>query len=332
MSTSGKDLTTLGTRVVFNRTLRHIVNVSNLIDSVERGGNLADLLNKLMEDGTLSNDQVSPILSVILVSRMNLPFRSANLPETVSNFDSVVASFKKWNNVDMVIAYHHPNLGILPVNPSNASHWASVHEVKKDELIVVYVRALNNDRAVAEKALDALFELLAGKTPAEVPGFIDAGRVRPAPSPIPPRPAPAAVPSPQSAPAGQAAAPQPAAAPTAVAGPAPAGKNLTPKYSVQVSNELFHNGNVEAWKNIIESYQAAYPDCKVIVYHEGELIQDLNSLFKWGKVKHGGLIMFQVAGATIKGVSRLQKYLYEGASKRYEAFMKHDVNKVLSLF
>ena len=89
---------------------------------------------------------------------------------------------------------------------------------------------------------------------------------------------------------------------------------------------------MEAWKNIIESYEAKHVGNKVIVYHEGELIQDLNSLFKWGKVKHGGVIMFQVAGAQIKGVSRLQKYLHEGASSRFEAFMKHDINKVLNLF
>ncbi|MFN3247226.1 MAG: hypothetical protein ACK42K_11055, partial [Leptonema sp. (in: bacteria)] len=79
-------------------------------------------------------------------------------------------------------------------------------------------------------------------------------------------------------------------------------------------------------------YEAKYPDCKVIVYHEGELIQDLNSLFKWGKVKHGGVIMFQVIGENIKGVSRLQKYLHEGASPRFESFLKKDVNKVLNLF
>ena len=89
---------------------------------------------------------------------------------------------------------------------------------------------------------------------------------------------------------------------------------------------------MEAWKNIVESYETSHPGNKVIVFHEGELIQDLNSLFKWGKVKHGGVIMFQVAGTNIKNVSRLQKYLFEGASKRFEAFMKHDVNKVLPLF
>ena len=100
----------------------------------------------------------------------------------------------------------------------------------------------------------------------------------------------------------------------------------------QVSNELFHNGNVEAWKNIIEAYETSFEGNKVYVFYEGEYIKDLNSLFKWGKVKHAGLIMFQIVGPQIKGVSKLQKYLYEGASARFETFMKHDVNKALRLF
>ena len=30
-------------------------------------------------------------------------------------------------------------------------------------------------------------------------------------------------------------------------------------YSILVTNELFHNGNVEAWKKIIQSYTTKYP-------------------------------------------------------------------------
>jgi hypothetical protein len=112
-----------------------------------------------------------------------------------------------------------------------------------------------------------------------------------------------------------------------------AGKgNMTPKYSIEVSNELFHNGNVEAWKKIIESFTTTYSDLDVYIYHGGELVNDINSLFKWGKVKHGDSIFFQVAGENIKGVSKLQKYLFEGASPRFEQFLKIGVGQVLRLF
>jgi len=120
--------------------------------------------------------------------------------------------------------------------------------------------------------------------------------------------------------------------PTPAAVAAAGKKNMTPKYAVTVTNELFHNGNVEAWKRIIESFKVSHPDLDVLIFHEGEKINDINSLFKWGKVKHGDPIFFQVVGENIRDVSKLQKYLFEGASPRFEQFLKIAVGKVLNLF
>jgi hypothetical protein len=107
---------------------------------------------------------------------------------------------------------------------------------------------------------------------------------------------------------------------------------MTPMYSVVVANELFHNGNVEAWKRIVASYAAKYPALQVYIYYEGERILDINSLFKWGKVKHGSSIQLAVSGNDIKDVAKLQRYLIQGASKQYEAFLHGQVNTVLKLF
>lgn len=107
---------------------------------------------------------------------------------------------------------------------------------------------------------------------------------------------------------------------------------VTPKHSVSVTNELFHNGNVEAWSNILESYKSKYPGLDVHVFHDGQKIANINALFKWGKVKNGDVILFSVSGGEIQGVSKLKRYLFEGASQRYEIFIKKDVNQVLNLF
>lgn len=107
---------------------------------------------------------------------------------------------------------------------------------------------------------------------------------------------------------------------------------MTPKYSIQVTNELFHNGNVEAWKNIVESYKAAHQGLEVHIFHDGQKVNNINALFKWGKVKNGDVILFSVAGEEIKGVAKLQRYLFEGASLRFEKYLKKDVNKILNLF
>ena len=305
---SGKELTTLGTRPLFNKTLRHLVNVTAIIEQVQKGQNLAESLNQMVADGVITREQIPPILSVVLVHKFAWPYESRNLREPQESFDKIVSSFKDWNALNVVAAYHHPNLGIMLINPANAEHWNAVHDIKRDELMVVHASAKNEKPETARKAIAAFFDLLEGKEP-QVDEDFKSKEVAPPP---PPPPAPAA-----AAPAKK---------------PSTKGKKLTPKYSVQVSNELFHNGNVEAWKNIIESFEATHEGCQVIVYHEGELIQDLNSLFKWGKVKHGGLIFFQVAGQNLKHISRLQKYLYEGASSRFEAFLKQDPNRMLQLF
>lgn len=299
--TAGKELSNLATREAFNRTLKHIVNVTSLVEAVSKGANLADLLNNLLEQDIIERTQIAPIVSVILINKLNLPYHSMNMRTAVNEFDKIAEQCTKWNGLNLVVIYHHPNIGMIPINPANPAHWAAAHDLKKDELLVVYSQSRKNKPDVAQKGLDAFLALLQGRQPEENPDFIEVKA-----------PPPQAKPRPAAPPAGK--------------------QNLTPKYSVQVTNELFHNGNVEAWKNVIESYEEAYSTSQVIVYHEGELIQDLNSLFKWGKVKHGGLIFFQIAGQQIKGVSRLQKYLFEAASPRFEAFMKHDVNKTLKLF
>ena len=107
---------------------------------------------------------------------------------------------------------------------------------------------------------------------------------------------------------------------------------MTPLYSIPVTNELFHNGNVEAWKKIIQSYTTKYPDCDVYIFYEGERIHDVNALFKWGKVKHGSAILIAVAGENIQDVAKLRRYLKQGASPMFEAFLRFPVNQVLNLF
>jgi hypothetical protein len=326
----------LGVKTVFNKTLRHMVNVSSLIDSVDKGNNLAEILDTMEGEGVIVRQQIPPIFAVILISKFDYAYRSLNLEHSFTDFDKISKRFAQWSGVDMVIAYFHPNLGVIPINPSNDNHWQEVHELKKDELIVIYAKTVNKKRESAEKAIDSFISILNGQTPAEDPSFMEKrGGISGTPAQggfITPPPRPAVAPSAPQPVAEAARQPVAATPAAAVMEGKPKQKNLTPKYSVQVTNELFHNGNVEAWKNIIESFEAKHSDCKVIVYHEGELIQDLNSLFKWGKVKHGGIIFFQIAGHNIKNVSRLQKYLFEGASKRFEAFLKRDVNKILNLF
>ena len=109
-------------------------------------------------------------------------------------------------------------------------------------------------------------------------------------------------------------------------------KKMSPMLSVVVTNELFHNGNVEAWKRIMDSYTTKYPDLQIWIYYEGEKITDINALFKWGKVKHGSCIQFVVVGEEIKDVPKLKRYFTQGASPMFEAFLQGAPGTVLNLF
>ena len=109
-------------------------------------------------------------------------------------------------------------------------------------------------------------------------------------------------------------------------------KKMSPMLSVVVTNELFHNGNVEAWKRIMDSYTTKYPDLQIWVYYEGEKITDINALFKWGKVKHGSCIQFVVVGEDIKDVPKLKRYFTQGASPMFEAFLQGAPGTVLNMF
>jgi hypothetical protein len=135
-----------------------------------------------------------------------------------------------------------------------------------------------------------------------------------------------------------AAAPAPVAATVVVQAPPPApvavpgSSKMSPLVSVVVSNELFHNGNVEAWKRIIRSYNAKYPALQVFIYYDGERIVDINTLFKWGKVKHGSCIQFSVAGENIQDLAKLSRYFRQGASSQFEAFLHGSPDTVMNLF
>jgi hypothetical protein len=291
---------------------------------------------------------------MLLVDKLGYKTVSSNLGSVASDIPALAEEFRKWKAVDLVAAYHHPDLGLLIANPKASEELANFGMLRKRELLVVYAgkggeAADETCRKAAELAV-SLFEgkkvkaspdLLKGSFTAKNLKKTEGGGEKPAKAPKAAR----AAAKPGKARAGRAPASAAPAAPAVkenrVAAPvvtstAPAISKgpvrMTPMYSVVVQNELFHNGNVEAWKRIVASYNAKYPALQVYIYYEGERILDINSLFKWGKVKHGSAIQFAVAGSDIKDVAKLQRYLIQGASNQFEAFLRGPVNSIMRLF
>ncbi|AEF82682.1 hypothetical protein [Leadbettera azotonutricia] len=357
MSKDSMNLEVLASRAGFNSAVRHMNKTIEIAGTLGGNTNLGDLLYE-KGDENLSGERGALLLHMLLVDKLGYKTVSSNLASTVSDVPALADQFEKWKAVDLIAAYHHPDLGLLIANPKSAEELANFGMIRKRELIVIYAgKGGAPSDAICEKAAElavALFETGKVKVPAEIlKGAFVTKKLKKTAEPEErparkPKAAKAGKPakaakasrgrSPQAAPEPRAqeepvsariAAPAvTAAAPAITKGPV----RMTPMYSVVVANELFHNGNVEAWKRIIASYNAKYPDLLVFIYYEGERIMDINALFKWGKVKHGSAIQFAVSGNDIKDVAKLQRYLVQGASHQFEAFLHGPVNNVLKLF
>ena len=300
-------LNLLSRKAGFNTALRHFRKVTEYVKAIGGGANLADLLTDDLAEGKVQRYQVKSIVSALLVDKFEYEYISHNLDKTIEESEAIVQTLAKWNKLNIVIAYNQPQAGLLVINPKNPAHWDASIPLIRDELAIVYVGATSGeaDKSLLKQAAQDVIAVVYGKDVVDRDEYVGSKA--------------------ESALAAQkAAAPKPSRS--------SATRRMTPRYSVLVTNELFHNGNVEAWKKIIESYQDKYPGLDVLIWYEQERINDINALFKWGKVKHGTPILVSVVGENIQDVRKLQRYLFEGASPRFEAFLKGGVDRTLDLF
>ncbi|TVQ22881.1 MAG: hypothetical protein EA383_14930 [Spirochaetaceae bacterium] len=320
-------LNVLARKAGFNSALRHFKIVTQYVGLVGRGANLADLLNESLDADRIERHQIKPILSAVLEEKLGYAIRAWNLGSTIEDATSIAQVIDEWSALELVLVYHHPQTGIFVVNPKKLEHFEPIGTMVRDELAVLYVGAASGEDVKAstiEQAADDCVALLEGSKIKGKKAYVSERKAR-----VAARPATTAS-EPQQAPATSGAeTPQaPAAAPTGGGGR----QRMTARIPVNVTNELFHNGNVESWKRIIESYKSKYPNFDVLIWYENERINDINALFKWGKVKHGTPIMISVVGEDPKDISKLRRYLFEGASPRFEAFLHGAVDRVLQLF
>jgi hypothetical protein len=323
------NLEVLSTRSGFNSAVRHI-NKTMDIASEAGSGNFGDIIYQL-EDEDLTTNKVGMLLRMLLVDKLGYKTASTNLNAAVSDLGALAKEFGKWNGVDLVAAYYHPEMGLLVANPKVAEELAAFGELRKRELLVVYAGLQGKETDDnCQKAANLALNLFEGSK-VTAPAAFTKGKFTVKKVSKPVKAAQTKTVKTKTA---------AKAKPDAKKGSAPAKKTataagpskMTPRYAVVVQNELFHNGNVEAWKRIIASYKAKHPNLEVFIYYEMERILDINSLFKWGKVKHGSAIEFAVAGNEIQDVAKLQRYLAQGASHQFEAFLHGPVNSVLKLF
>jgi hypothetical protein len=335
------NLEILSTRSGFNSAVRHIKKTMDIAS--KSNSNLGDVIFEL-DDEDLTSGQIGLLLRMLLVDKLGYKSASTNLSSTVNDLSVLAREFGKWTGVDLVAAYFHPEMGLLVANPKSAEELAGFGQLRKHELIVVYAGLQGKETDEnCQKAADLALRLFEGSR-VTAPTVLTRGKFTAKKVSKPKKisetkivkKVKAKIATKGKAPAKRAAAvaapPPVKKAATVVQVQSGGPKKMTPRYAVIVQNELFHNGNVEAWKRIVASYKAKNPSLEVYIYYENERILDINSLFKWGKVKHGSAIEFAVAGNEIQDVAKLQRYLAQGASHQFEAFLRGPVNSVLKLF
>jgi hypothetical protein len=295
------DLNLLSTRSGFNTALRHFKTVTGYVPEISEGTNLADLVNESIAEGALQRHQIKSIVNSLLVDKLGYAYKSHNLENTIEDVKAITDTVSEWGKLHLVLAYYHPQTGLSVINPKKGSQWESILPLNRDELVVVYCGGVTDevDKILFTAAISDFLDTLYGKKIKPKKEYLGEKRKE---------------------------------APVEEVEVQALARRVTPRYSVQVTNELFHNGNVESWKKIVESYTTTYADLEVLIWYDNERINDINALFKWGKVKHGGLIFFSVAGENVRGVSKLQRYLFEGASPRFEVFLRGGIGQVLDLF
>ncbi|MBI9100842.1 MAG: hypothetical protein JEY99_00390 [Spirochaetales bacterium] len=330
----------------FNNAATHFDTVVEVLGDFSEKINLADRINLLLNEKEIVQDQVPALVNALLVDKFEYTSLSYNLENNFEPSPEILKELISWKAVDMVMVYHHPDLGYMVLNPKNSKHWEQVTLFKSNELLTFYTGGFEKTKKgdkIYTFAMGKLKDLFKnrklGKTDTLKKGpfkFIQIEEEPVIKAPVKAAPKRKATTKKSTTASEQQ---NTAAAPAVVekkveasVAPPSANRRMTPFYSVPVTNELFHNGNVEAWKKVIQSYQTKHTGLDVFIYYDGERIHDIHTLFKWGKVKHGSTILFAVAGEDIKDVAKLQRYLKQGASPRFEDFLKFPVNTVLNLF
>jgi len=312
----------LARREDVNIAVRYILAINDIIDECSETKNIADIISEMVEEKRLKLEEVKPILSSVLLDKWNYKAVSINLLQALKNPDIFIEKIKTWLGIDIVLGYEHPELGFLAINPKNPSSKTVLETFKKNELLTIYV-GIQDKGELLEKLANATFKTIISlieNSKATPPKEVLTGKFKYTEK------KPLKLPKMQKSKTTKIK--ENASVPNAPKGQL----KMSGLVSVVVSNELFHNGNVEAWKRIIASYCAKYQNAKVVIFYEGEHIADINTLFKWGKVKHGSSIQFAVISDYHKDLSKLSKYLREGASPRFEAFLHGTPNSVLALF
>jgi len=152
--------------------------------------NVADQVNEMVLQNQLDTVSVAAVVYEVLVNHWNYTALSVNLKNSNSDSGAIFSEISKWKAMDIVLLFHHPDLGSILINPKNPSHKEYLADLRKNELIVIYAgyEGKKDADALCETACEKCAELLDGKkvkvTPAFAKGTYTFKKAKPAASKV----------------------------------------------------------------------------------------------------------------------------------------------------
>ncbi|TFG60957.1 MAG: hypothetical protein E4H36_11210, partial [Spirochaetales bacterium] len=157
----------------FNNAVMHCKSLIGMLGEAGEFISVADLVNSKVADSSITVSQVNPIIGSLLGDKFKYISRSFNLLQNFTDFSSIQKIVAKWKALDIVLVYHHPELGIMAVNPKNSQSWESITQLKIDELLVFYVGAFGNkfDEKLADGVIQNMIAFISGRKMKQIPAL-----------------------------------------------------------------------------------------------------------------------------------------------------------------
>jgi hypothetical protein len=326
----------------YNSSIRHFKAVKKLAADFTSGKDLAASANSMIAQDLLKAQQLPAIYKTVLTEKFKYITISQNL-KSECKLSTQIESLLNDKRIYIYGLYHNNDGAIFTFSTADQQTIEKLPTFEKYQLLVLYIKPVLENISLAKEIGKNLFVYLHSGTLPQIKLPID--NIEKNTPKVPPPDSVAKLFSPKQK------------SKANVLPVKTVDTSLTKKITIQkitidpeepvkpkvnlkrsvmvpvvVTNELFHNGNVEAWKRIIASYEKKYPENTVNIYYDGEIIKELNALFEWGKVKTGTSIFYDINGVEINDLIKLKKYLYEGASHRFGKFLKGSPHQILKLF
>ncbi len=103
----------LATKGKFNKGLNHFFAVNGIVDEVQSGRNIADLIGRDLDEGEISPDQILPIVGSVIKDKFDYSYNSYNIPATITDFNKIIEETSKWTTIDVLLVYYNPNSEIF---------------------------------------------------------------------------------------------------------------------------------------------------------------------------------------------------------------------------